>query len=674
METSIAFSELELHASLLDTLKQNGFENASPVQELTINPILEGKDIFAQAETGSGKTGAFAIPMLEQILRARDAGKDELLFIVLSPTRELAQQTHKVISTFGKTLDVTAACLIGGENIDKQKKDLGEKPQVLVATPGRFRDLVTQKSVDIKDCCCVVFDEADRLFDMGFKPDIEFVLTRVPKTRQLVMVSATSNMDVLNTAYKFHSDPTELKLNAEDLLVENINHSLAMISKDEKMAYLVNMLRNHEDTYAIIFCNTQFQTHLVSEWLQVMNFKSQPISGALPQNKRTRLMEDFRNKKVTILVCTDVAARGLDIKDVNLVVNFDLPLEAANYVHRIGRTGRAGKSGKAVSFCAYSDCEQLEAINDYIGIKIPKEDIKDEDFDKNLSKKPFIDRKTLRVVERDNSRYESRERKPREERKPRHEKKHDTLQERRPKQQERPAEREHEKVNVEVSKDRKSTRVFNISSYNKEEADQQAMNYLRIQDAVLLGSKVLDEGSKKFFLFGPRKASYEYWVKPIYKRLLTPFLIDLFKKAQLKIYSRVSFREPSIRVNFSGKDSGLLTANKYELQNSVEHLVKLYLTKRVGLPRDLKLSIQTEKGEGRDHGRRDKRYDKQDKDLITLVDVTKAKILENKDAVLLNTLNPAERRIIHQYISEDSKFQSNSIGDGRFKRIEISLK
>ena len=315
-ETEHTFRDFDLNPELIKGLDKAGFTKPSPIQEMTIKPILEGKDIFAQAETGSGKTGSFAIPILEDLAKHRELTPEdgEPLYLVLSPTRELAQQTDKVFKEFGTEMGITTVCLIGGESIQKQKELLSKKPHVLVGTPGRILDLLRQKSTSLSKVKGVVFDEADRLFDMGFQKDVEAIVSKAPKSRQLIMVSATSNQEVLRLAYRLHSDPLELRLNVDDLTVDNIDQKLALIDSKEKMPLLVNILRNHKDTYAIVFCNTQIQTHVVAEWLAQLGFPAKAISGALSQNKRTRLMQEFRDRKVTILVCTDVAARGLDIK------------------------------------------------------------------------------------------------------------------------------------------------------------------------------------------------------------------------------------------------------------------------------------------------------------------------------------------------------------------------
>lgn len=641
-------------------MSEQGFENATAVQSQTIPLILKGKDIFAQAKTGSGKTGSFAIPILEQILRKQERSP----YIILSPTRELAQQTHKVFSDFGNPLGIQSVCLIGGESFDKQKEELEVGPKILVATPGRFCDLIKQKLVQIETCGCVVFDEADRLFEMGFQKDIEFVLKNVQKDRQLIMVSATSNMEVMSTAYKFHSDPTEIRLNVDSLLVDEINHQVAMISQEEKMPYLVELLRKHQDTYAIIFCNTQFQTHLVAEWLSQMEFKVKPISGRLNQNKRTRLMEEFRSKKITILACTDVAARGLDIEDVNLVINFDLPNEAANYVHRIGRTGRAGKSGLAISFCAFEDCENLDAIQAYIKGKIPKAEIKEEDFAQNIAKKPYLDGKTLKVEER----------KPREKQQKREKKSQDTktgekrIQQKIKESPKKTISRDYEKTKQQVGEQQMkptALKTFEYTSTSPEAAALMAQKYFGLDNTQLLESKVLEKGAKKFFFFGPRKIKFQFHVKPIYKRLLTPFLIEVTKKMGLSIYVRVSYKEPEVRVSFSGKDGGLFVRNRFELLKSFEEISKKYLAQKIMLSRETRFQFRVEKEQSND---------KSDKDLIQLAKEAKERVKTENKAIILDSLNPAQRRIIHQFIEEDPGFKSVSVGEGRFKKVEISLK
>lgn len=650
------------------TLSSQGFESSTPIQALTIPIILEGKDIFAQAETGSGKTGSFAIPVLEQILR----NDNDEIYIVLSPTRELAQQTHKVFSEFGEPLGVKSVCVIGGESFDKQKELLSKNPKIVVGTPGRICDLIKQKIIPSKMCNCVIFDEADRLFEMGFNKDNEFVLRSVKPNRQLIMVSATNNQEIFRTAYKFNSNPEEIKLNEDDLVVDNINQQIAMISEEEKMPYLVNLLRKNKDAYAIIFCNTQYMTSLVAIWLEQMGFKVKPISGRLPQNTRTKLLQDFRDKKITILVCTDVAARGLDIKDVNLVVNYDMPNEAANYVHRVGRTGRAGKEGLAMGLCGFDDCENLDDIMEYIGMPIPKADIENGDFATDVVKRPRIDSKTLKPYDNNKKKTEV--------------KKNDMKKTNdRPKKNE--PNKEIGKVNAKPKEVKIYERFFETSAYSLEEAQKTALNYFSINELSILEHEVVSKGKKKFILFGSQLTNYKFKVQPIYRKILLPFLIKVIRKMGLKIYINVTFRNPNVSVVFSGEDAGLLVKNKFELHNALKDISLTYLRNKISMSSNTKITFKTDAdGSGKTRGRSDRKENgrsndrrprqnnsKSEVELQKMADVIKQEVLEKNSAVLMKSLNPAERRLVHQYIEADTKFKSSSVGDGRFKQIEISL-
>jgi len=670
MENTKVFADFSLDEKLQASLSNMGFSKPSPVQLLTIEPILEGKDIFAQAETGSGKTGSFAIPIMQQIYEREVSHPDEektINYVVLSPTRELAQQTHKVFNQLGLEHGVKAACLIGGESIDKQKAALSEGTRILVATPGRLCDLIKQKVAKLSEVRSVVFDEADRLFDMGFQKDIEFILSKVNNSRQLIMVSATSNMEVLKTAYKFKSDPIELKLNTDSLVVDQIDHSLAMISSEEKMPYLVNFLRSHENTYAIIFCNTQLQTHLVAEWLRLMNFKAKPISGRLAQNKRTRLMEEFREKEVTILVCTDVAARGLDIKDVNLVINYDMPQEAANYVHRIGRTGRAGKEGRAISFCAHEDCENLDDIYELLGTKIPLMDVSEDDFSKDVAKRPYIDGKTMKPTTRGGDRDQKRGSKRKE---------RDTMSYNDEPLDLPPIKRTQVNPFTASEKNSGDRREFVITGQNTKVLDQKALGYFMITDESLLEREVLKKGRKKFFLFGPQDITFRYTLQAHFKKILLPFIIETLKIARLNVMVKVFFKGDTIDVTFSGKDEGQFIKRDGELLSAYEQVLRLYLANKTTLPKKLRWRVNVKNKTKRQSETRrgDKKDNFNEEKLTKLADKIKSEVVESGKKVLMKPLNARERRIIHQCLGEDAVVQTSSVGEGRLKRIEVSLR
>lgn len=658
MTNNIPFEDFNLSAGLLESIKKCGFTTASAIQELTIDPILEGKDILALAETGSGKTASFAIPIIEHIIHDDLVEVDDVHYVVLSPTRELAQQTAKVFNDLGNDSGIKTICVIGGESLAKQKEQINKGVHIIIATPGRLVDLLKQKAVLIDRTYGIVFDEADRLFDMGFQKDIEYTLAQMPDDRQLIMVSATTNMAVLNTAYKFNSTPIELKLNEDNMVVDHIDHKLAMINANEKMGLLVNLIRNHEDAYALVFCNTKFQTHLVAEWLIAMDFKAKAISGGLSQSKRTKLIKDFRSKDTTILVCTDVAARGLDIKDVNLVINYDLPQDAANYVHRIGRTGRAGSEGEAISFCSFDDCEYLDPIQEFIGDKIPKFEVGPEDISKKLSKKPFIDRKTFKVVDRTTGKPLTQEQK---------DKRKKPLRKKTQKRSQTT-----EKVDMQVSeqqitkpakriKKKPTAPTFVIQADSQESAKKAALAFFKIKYDSQLSLDESTPGRKKFFLFGKRLTKFTYSLRPTYKKIVMPFLIDLIKKANLKLYAKFSFNGKNIKIFFSGKDEKMLTRDNNELLQALEHLTRLHLYNSVEVPREVRLNFKC------------KGLKNQEDYLIKMVERETAKVLDTREPVTLKALNASDRRLVHQHLNKHKEVKTVSVGDGRMKKIQITL-
>ncbi len=592
-------------------------------------------------------------------------------YIVLSPTRELAQQTHKAFARLEKQTGMKSACIIGGENIEKQKKLISLGTTVLVATPGRLCDLIKQKVVNLSNCKAMVFDEADRLFDMGFQKDIEFILSKAPMDRQLIMVSATSNQEVLRTAYKFRSHPEEITLNADSLVVDHLQHKMAMVSSEEKFPLLVNILRNKEDAYAIVFCNTQNQTHFVAEWLIKMGLKAQPISGRLSQNRRTRLLEDFRSKKVTVLVCTDVAARGLDIKDVNLVINYDLPQEGANYVHRIGRTGRAGAAGEAISFCAYEDCESLEGIKEYIEEEIEQLHLEDEDFANDICAKPRIDRKTLRVIDNSNQKrpHNTKQRNTNNNRHNKHQTEMKTTRTEKTSTQTKPT------VKKETPhRERVDRRSLELTGHNPKQFTAQVLKHFRVSDESLIGHEILAEGKKKFILFGPKETTYKFYLKPLYKKLLLPFLISIIKKSNLNLFVSISYQEPTLFINFKGDDENLLTENHNELLKSFEHLITTFLQSRLYLKRNLKIVLkcrQTKVERQDSDSKEDKDFERK---LEQLARSKRKLVIKNQKPVTLKPLNARERRIIHQFFQDDNEVKTISLGDGRLKRIKLAPK
>lgn len=391
------FEELNLSDPILSAIKKLNFDNCTPIQEQALPHLLEGKDLAGLAQTGTGKTAAFLLPLMERVLRSQappEGASPEVIdlhkvrgfpdwkpfhwVLILVPTRELAEQVLQNIKTFGTEAGFEGCAIYGGTGYDKQKEALKRSVTFIVATPGRLIDLYKEHNVDLKLVRAVVFDEADRMFDMGFKDDMKYILERIPKDRQFLVFSATLNLDVLNTAYQFGASPVEINVSRDQAKAENVEDAIYHLGSDEKPKYLLSLLRNNKPQQAIIFSNFKNQIEPIVQFLLNNDIPAVGISSLLSQSQRNRVIEQFKGENSTnVLVATDVAARGLDIQGVDLVVNYELPLDAESYVHRIGRTGRAGQAGKAFSFVSDKDVEPLQRIEDYLKHKIKIEWMED---------------------------------------------------------------------------------------------------------------------------------------------------------------------------------------------------------------------------------------------------------------------------------------------------------
>jgi ATP-dependent RNA helicase RhlB len=414
-EFSGRFEDLQLHPSLQVAIDQLGFESCTPIQTAVIPHILEGRDIAGLAQTGTGKTAAFLLPLMERMVRAMQpeaaqASEAEQklrlsryfpdwkpfhFILVLVPTRELAEQVYENAVKLAGTSGLRAVSIYGGVSYDKQKQALRDGVEIVVATPGRLIDLYKENLVDLKQVRAIVFDEADRMFDMGFKDDMKYILTRVPKTRQFLVFSATLNLDVLNTAYQFGASPVEFNVSRDQATAENVDDKIFHVGGDEKGQFLLSILRRHSPKQTIVFSNFKLNVPRVTQFLNDNGFPAVGISSMLTQAQRTRVMEQFKAESSdrNILVATDVAARGLDIKGVDLVVNFELPDDAENYVHRIGRTGRAGARGIAFSLVSDRDVEALSRIESYLKEKVPVDFLEEGEIVQDI--KPMMTERSM---------------------------------------------------------------------------------------------------------------------------------------------------------------------------------------------------------------------------------------------------------------------------------------
>ena len=365
------FTELQLHESLLKGIESAGYVECTPVQEQVLQAALDGADLYVQSQTGTGKTAAFLISIIQQMLaRSEVAGKKALIMV---PTRELAVQVEEEARTLISGTSLKTGSFYGGVGYNKQTAMLKGNVDIIIGTPGRVIDLQESGTMDLSQVAFLVVDEADRMFDMGFYPDLRKLIKVLPKTaeRQTMLFSATLNTYVKNLAWEYTEDPVEITIESKQITVEEIDQQLLHVSSDAKMKLLLGILQSEKPESVIIFCNTKRSCEVVAKRLQLNGLESEFIIGDLPQSKRLQVLDSFKSGSLKCLVATDVAARGIDVDDLAMVVNYDLPNESENYVHRIGRTARAGKSGKAYTFCSEQDVYNLVPIERYLGHSIP---------------------------------------------------------------------------------------------------------------------------------------------------------------------------------------------------------------------------------------------------------------------------------------------------------------
>ncbi|MDY6968325.1 MAG: DEAD/DEAH box helicase [Spirochaetota bacterium] len=379
------FNEFNIDKNILKGIDEAGFSECMPVQEKTFAYTLVGKDVCVQSQTGTGKTAAFLISIFHLLLNDKSfSGKKAL---IITPTRELSVQIEKDAKLLGLHLDFIIGSFYGGVGYTLQEKLLRDGVNIMIGTPGRLIDLNQSGKLNFKDIGILIIDEADRLFDMGFFPDIKKMINRMPtcSSRLTMLFSATLDQYAKDLAWKYMKDPVEIILSSEQITVENMTHELYHVGKDEKMSLLLGILKKEKPKNVLIFTNTKHSAVEVSKRLEFNGYKCQYIIGDLPQMKRLKIIEGIKSGEILFLTATDVAARGLHINDLELVINYDLPQHSENYVHRIGRTARAGKSGKAISLACEKYVYSLHAIESYANMKIPVEWPSDDLFEKDMS-------------------------------------------------------------------------------------------------------------------------------------------------------------------------------------------------------------------------------------------------------------------------------------------------
>lgn len=352
------FNELHLSAELLAEIDKAGFVEASPIQEQTIPLAMAGKDVIGQAQTGTGKTAAFGFPTLEKI----DTEDPTVQALIIAPTRELAVQSQEELFRFGRSKGVKVRSVYGGSSIEKQIKALKSGAHIVVGTPGRLLDLIKRKALKLNHVETLILDEADEMLNMGFLEDIESIISRVPEDRQTLLFSATMPDAIKQIGVKFMKEPTHVKIAAKELTTELVDQYYIRVKENEKFDTMTRLMDVEQPELSIVFGRTKRRVDELTRGLKIRGFRAEGIHGDLDQGKRLRVLRDFKNANLDVLVATDVAARGLDISGVTHVYNYDIPQDPESYVHRIGRTGRAGKSGQSITFVAPNEMGYLQII------------------------------------------------------------------------------------------------------------------------------------------------------------------------------------------------------------------------------------------------------------------------------------------------------------------------
>jgi ATP-dependent RNA helicase RhlE len=358
------FEGLGIAPKLLSALQALGFKEPTPIQRQAIPVATSGKDVIGIAQTGTGKTLAFGIPMIQRL------GKEKGKGLVLLPTRELAQQVEEEFQKIGKTVGLRTAVVIGGESESRQFRQLAKKPHVIVATPGRLVDFIERGKVMLSDVTVLALDEADRMFDMGFAPQLKKILLAIPRQRQTMLFSATMPRSIVNLAKEHMGLPVRIEVAPQGTAAELVDHELFIVPRSQKIALLAQVLAEHKGSF-IVFTRTKYGAKAVTRRIVRMDHTAVEIHGNRSQPQRKAALEGFKKGRYRVLVATDIAARGIDVEDVEVVLNFDLPMTAEDYVHRIGRTGRAGKAGKAIAFATPEQARDVRAIERLIRKQLP---------------------------------------------------------------------------------------------------------------------------------------------------------------------------------------------------------------------------------------------------------------------------------------------------------------
>ena len=388
------FKDLKLNKPLLRAIAEKGYDLATLIQEKTIPLVLAKKDVIASAQTGTGKTAAFALPILQLLFDKQVAGKKgrKIKALIVSPTRELAIQIEDNFKSYAKYTNLKTTVLFGGTSIDPQKDVLKKGVDILIATPGRLLDLHKQDCVNLDYIETLVLDEADLMLDMGFVDDVKKIERLCPKTKQVLLFSATMPYKVTGLANSILNEPEIINVTPTSSAAKSVNQVLYYVPKNKKMELCLHVLRNNIQGDILIFRRTKFGVDKLEKSLKKNGYKVKSIHGDKTQSAREEALNKFKNKHVNILIATDVASRGIDISDLDAVINFDIPNVPETYVHRIGRTGRAGKTGNSFSFCSADERTYIPTIQNLINIQIPVEDNHPYPLDPNAKPEVYYEK------------------------------------------------------------------------------------------------------------------------------------------------------------------------------------------------------------------------------------------------------------------------------------------
>lgn len=382
------FDDYSLCAELKSSLEEKHYKKPTDIQFKCIPHILQGEDVMAIAQTGTGKTAAFAIPLIQQIYSYKLKNKNRGIFaLIMVPTRELAMQIADEVNSLAKYTTVKAYSLFGGVSQDPQKAKLQLGVDILVSTPGRMFDLISQQMLDLEEVKYLVLDEADRMLDPKFIKDIRDVQKYIPNKRQTLFFSATIDNAIKKLAYSLVKNAIRIQISPKDPVNKNIDHAIAYVEMDDKRFFLERFINEHEEQKILVFVRTKVRAERVKSAMERVQITCETLHGDIEQSERIKTLDRFRFGEIKVLVATDVSARGIDIAGVEYVINYDLPDKAENYVHRIGRTGRGNNRGYALSFCAKEERPILKEIEEYLGFEVEKEKITKSDYAETLQLK-----------------------------------------------------------------------------------------------------------------------------------------------------------------------------------------------------------------------------------------------------------------------------------------------